>query len=280
MKLDDNIINEIVDQFGRNEPSDGCSFIDQNGKFINIYPEIDTHEDLCYWIEDNFGVEVEDPDEEYFIRNYGWIRLRSDPTMSIIEMPKTKPTSEQWYSLSDWLECLESECYNNPTTLYILVCDHTGDVDVPYKFGSKYFADDMIKVLKKFYSTGRLYASTNIAAGPVTLTRTQKLVNRIIEEIEYWLEDAYVDDDTVFYNWGELLEACDLTSGEARQLIMEALESDIWDAILNHKQADHDLQFDDDGEFEDENGNFLKYGQVMRIVKKQLVEDGILEKAN
>lgn len=119
-----------------------------------------------------------------------------------------------------------------------------------------------------------------VLAGPVILTRTQKLVNRIIEEIEYWLEDACVDDDTVFYNWGELLEACDLTSGEARQLIMEALESDIWDAILNHKQADHDLQFDDDGEFEDENGNFLKYGQVMRIVKKQLVEDGILEKAS
>lgn len=68
---------------------------------------------------------------------------------------------------------------------------------------------------------------------------------------------------------------------------MEALEGDIWDAILNHRPAilnhrpaNHDLQFDDDGEFEDENGNFLKYGQVMRLVKKELVNKGIIEKAN
>lgn len=111
------------------------------------------------------------------------------------------------------------------------------------------------------------------------LTRTQKLINRIIEEIELWLEDAYVDDDANLYNWSELLEACDLTSGEAKNLICEALESDIWDAIMSHRPADHSLQFDDDGEFEDENGNFLKYGQVMRLVKKELVNRGILEKA-
>jgi len=112
-----------------------------------------------------------------------------------------------------------------------------------------------------------------------SLTRTQKLVNRIVQEIELWLEDAYIDEDAGLETWSELLDACDLTSSEARNLIMEALEGDIWDAILNHRQADHDLQFDDDGEFEDENGNFLKYGQVMKLVKQELVKKGILEKA-
>ena len=112
------------------------------------------------------------------------------------------------------------------------------------------------------------------------LTRTQQLINRIIEEIEIWIEDAYIDDDANLYNWSELLEACNLTSSEACHLIMEALEGDIWDAILNHKPVNHDLQFDDDSEFEDENGNFLKYGQVMRLVKKELVNRGIIEKAN
>ena len=270
----------VVDKFGSRNPGTGCSFIACDGTFVNIYPKLDVHEDLCEWVEDQLDIELKYRDEEYFIRESGWIRLRSDPNMSIIELPNSKPTSEQWYSLEDWLAYLEDKYIGRGCTLYLSVCDFRGDVDVPFQFGTQYFGDDIMKVLKKFYSTGRLYASTNITAGPVTLTRTQKLVNRIIEEIEIWLEDAYVDDDTVFYNWSELLEACDLTSSEARQLIMEALEADIWDAILNHKKADHDLQFDDDGEFEDENGNFLKYGQVMRIVKKQLVEDGILEKAN
>lgn len=113
-----------------------------------------------------------------------------------------------------------------------------------------------------------------------TRIRTQKLVDRIIEEIEIWIEDAYIDDDANLENWSELLDACDLTSSEARSLIIEALDSDIWDAINHHRPADHSLQFDDDGEFEDENGNFLKYGQVMRLVKKELVNKGILQKAN
>ena len=111
------------------------------------------------------------------------------------------------------------------------------------------------------------------------VNRTQKLVNRIIQEIELWMEDAYIDDDANLETWSELLDACDLTSSEAKNLICEALESDIWDAILNHRPADHSLQFDDDGEFEDENGNFLKYGQVMKLVKQELVNRGILQKA-
>lgn len=110
-------------------------------------------------------------------------------------------------------------------------------------------------------------------------TRTQKLVNRIVQEIELWLEDAYVDDDAELDTWSELLYACDLTSADARKLILEALEADIWDAILNHKQADHSLSFDDDGEFEDENGNFLKYRDVMKLVKQELVNKGILKLA-
>lgn len=109
--------------------------------------------------------------------------------------------------------------------------------------------------------------------------RTQRLVNRIIEEIQLWLEDAYIDDDADLANWSELLDACDLTSSEARSLILEALESDVWDAIMHHRKADHSLQFDDDGEFEDENGNFLKYRQIMNLVKKELVNRGIIARA-
>lgn len=111
-------------------------------------------------------------------------------------------------------------------------------------------------------------------------TRTQKLVDRILEEIDIWIEDSYIDkDDMPLENWSELMDECSLTSSEARELIIEALESDIWYAINHNKPVDHSLSFDDDGEFEDENGNFLKYGQVMRLVKKELVNRGIISKA-
>ena len=48
---------------------------------------------------------------------------------------------------------------------------------------------------------------------------------------------------------------------------------------MHHRPSDHDMQFDADGEFEDENGNFLKYGQVMRLVKQELVKRRILQVA-
>lgn len=109
------------------------------------------------------------------------------------------------------------------------------------------------------------------------------MVDRITQEIEYWIDDSYMDDDDkeTVSNWHDLLEALDMTASEARTNIIEALDADVWDRILNHQttQGFNDLQFDEDGTFEDENGNFLKYGEVMKLVKQELVNRKVLKVA-
>lgn len=154
------MMNRILADFGSNRPGDGCSFITEDGTFINIYPEIDVHEDLCWWIEDNFDIKLEYEDEEYFIREFGWVRLRVCPTMMIIELPHTRPTNAQWAALEEWLEYIEYS--GKKFRLYLNVCDDYKDTDVEYAFGSEYFTEAIIKILKRYYTSGKLYASTQL----------------------------------------------------------------------------------------------------------------------
>ena len=114
-----------------------------------------------------------------------------------------------------------------------------------------------------------------------SLTRTQKMVNKISDTVQEWVNDSYMDDDDKesVRNWHDLLEQLDMDASEARTTIMDALEGDVWEKILSHKgttEEERSLMFDD-GEFEDENGNFLKYGDVMKLVKAELVNRGILK---
>ena len=114
-------------------------------------------------------------------------------------------------------------------------------------------------------------------------TRTQRLVDRIVREIDDWIEDSYIDKDEMetIENWHDLLVHLSMESSEAKEYIKEALDSDVWDAINHHRDASEaiELQFDEDGEFEDENGNFLKYKDVMKLVKQELVKKGYMQKA-
>ena len=154
-------VRDLASQsFRSEEPGPGCTFIDDNGNYVNIYPKLDVHEDLCEWVEEEMNIELPYRDEEFFVREFNWIRLRSDPKMSIIELPNSRPSNSQWWALNDWLEYLENRYINSQITLYVQVCDNTTDTDVPFNFNSEYFADDMMKILKGYYNTGRLYAST------------------------------------------------------------------------------------------------------------------------
>lgn len=147
------IIPDIIDEFGRDEPGTGPSFIADDGTYINIYPRIDVHEDLCEYIEDNFDIKLEYRDEEYFIREYGWIRLRIDPMSMIIEMPTENPTTLQWYSLSDWLECMYDEI-RTQRSLYINILDTSKYLDTI--FGTDVTPSDIMKALKRYYTSGEL----------------------------------------------------------------------------------------------------------------------------
>ena len=153
------IVSKVKETFGSDNPQTGCSYIAKDGTFINIYPKLDVHEDLCEWIEDTLNIQLEYRDEEYCIRKFGWIRLRIDPNMLVIELPAESPDRMQWYSLQDWLEFAEGQ--NRSRRLYLDVCDGS-DTCVPYNFGSEYFAEDIMKVCKRYYSSGKLYASNFI----------------------------------------------------------------------------------------------------------------------
>lgn len=119
------------------------------------------------------------------------------------------------------------------------------------------------------------------SVGKSTQTRTQRMVGKISDIVQEWVDDSYMDDDDKesVSTWHDLLEQLDMEASEARTDIIESLESDVWDKILRHQPLTDDernLSFDD-GEFEDENGNFLKYGDVMKLVKQELVNRGILK---
>lgn len=151
--------SEILAEFGGFKPNPGCIFVSKDGTFVNIYPKLDTHEDLCEWVEDNLNIEIKYPDEEYFINLFNWIRLRFDPSMTIIELPANNPTGAQWASLEEWLLYVEDAIANREITLYLTVYNDPQNCDVEYRFGKNYFAEDIIKLLKRYYSSGRLYAS-------------------------------------------------------------------------------------------------------------------------
>lgn len=149
-----------IETFGSSNPGPGCTFISPDGTFVNIYPKLKTHEDLCEWVEEQLDIELPYRDEEYFVREFNWVRLRSDPNMSIIMLPKDSLFRNQWYSLEDWLTYIE-ERYPNGCRLYLETCDGP-DTDVEYKFGTEYFAEDIIKICRRYYSSGKLYMSKEI----------------------------------------------------------------------------------------------------------------------
>ena len=118
------------------------------------------------------------------------------------------------------------------------------------------------------------------------LTRTERLVNLIADDIVGgWIQDSYIDEDELetVQNWHDLLEHLGMEASEAKEDIIE----DLWDRAgtwswysnKNIPEEDRKLVFMDN-EFEDENGNFMKYGQVMKLVKQRLASKGIMQKGN
>ena len=139
-------------------------------------------------------------------------------------------------------------------------------------------------VTERVIDMGSIGANKNTPS----LTRTERLVNLIADDIVgSWIEDSYIDEDELegIQNWHDLLEHLGMESAEAKEAIVE----DLWDRAgtwrmwyekeKNIPEEDKKLIFMDN-EFEDENGNYQKYGQIMKLVKQRLVSKGIMKKAN
>ena len=146
-----------ISTFGRDHPDTGCSFISPDGTFVNIYPKLAIHEDLCDWVEEQLGAELEYKDEEYFVREYSWIRLRSDPSMIVIELPAEYLFSKQWYSLEDWLIWCEEKYSGRIVPVYLNICDDIVNTNVEYDTSSPTWVDDIMKILKQSYRSGKVW---------------------------------------------------------------------------------------------------------------------------
>lgn len=138
----------IRDSFESKNPGQGCIYITKEGTFINLYPEIDSHEDLCYWLEDEFDFELPYEDEEWAIRQFGWVRCRETPIdVNVIELPK-EITQEQISAIDNWLNNVVS--YNE---LEIGIVDNN---QIQRYNLEEYSPNDILNRIKGFYSTGEL----------------------------------------------------------------------------------------------------------------------------
>lgn len=196
------IIPSILDEFGKNEPGTGCTFIADDGTFVNIYPELDIHEDLCDWVEDNFDIKLKYKDEEYFVREYGWIRLRKDPNMCVVELPNERPTNAEWYSLEEWLEWVEEITSGREISLYINILD-TQIYSVEVAFGKEMFTDGLLKMLKGYYTSHRLIASKGVNMKRV-IKASQDIIKTYVVKIWYEVDPGHdtagpvADEEVIF----------------------------------------------------------------------------------
>lgn len=137
---------QILRVFGSSTPGPGCTFIAETGEFVNIYPKLDVHEDLCEWVEDILGVTVPDQDAATFVRALGWVRLRSDPYEAMVEIPHEGITAAQRSALFDWLLFCE-ERYNQRDVEISIETDDW-KVSTSGNF-SEDFAEDIFKRIQR-----------------------------------------------------------------------------------------------------------------------------------
>ena len=169
----------------------------EQGEIIDV-----DHEDLCEYVEDHYNIELPYRDEVLFIREFDWVRLRTDPKMCIIELPAIM-SKDQWYSLEEWLEFVDAR-YKHGCKMRVGALYGTYD---DYAYGTEYSPKDIINICKQYYGSGSLYASTNIFAkkGHNTAQRnkttTQDFVTKLakVKSSNVWAyafqpKDKYVGD--------------------------------------------------------------------------------------
>lgn len=148
--LNDNNIKQmddiILEHWAEDVPGEGCIFIHPDGRFINIYPKLDDHEDLCYWLEEQ-GFETVIEDASWFVEEFNYVRCRNSLHLCFVDLPQSM-TKNQLYSLQDWMENkVRSD------SLQVITSDgqyREYDLD-------NYLPEDIIKLIKRYYSSSILY---------------------------------------------------------------------------------------------------------------------------
>lgn len=138
--------NIIVETFGSTTPGEGCIFIATDGSFINIYPRLDDHEDLCYWLEEQ-GYGQNPEDASWFVSEFNYVRCRNSRHLCFLELPRAC-TTQQYHSIEEWLE----EKVTSETIQVI-----TPDGSWKEYSTNEYFPEEIIRLIRRYYTCGQLY---------------------------------------------------------------------------------------------------------------------------
>ena len=137
----------IKDEFAQPIPGEGCVYNAPDGSFINIYPKLDDHEDLCYWLEEQGVSELDiEEDAEWFTDTFNYVRCRNSRHLCFVALPSII-TDLQLRSLLEWLEAKVSS-----SSLQVIA-------DASWKIYDldEYMPDDIIRIIKRYYASGKLY---------------------------------------------------------------------------------------------------------------------------
>lgn len=141
----------LIKKWGSDFPGDDCIFITPEGKYLNIRSLLD-HERLGTWVmEQGYGLKIEDP--RWFVHKLNYVRCRNTSTLCYADLPE-KAKAGQLGAFQYWLEQkVEGNCskieISTPSAEY-----------KTYKL-SEYFAEDLISLIKRYYSSGVLYEKIN-----------------------------------------------------------------------------------------------------------------------
>ena len=141
----------LLKTWGGSTPGNGCIFITPEGTYLNLFPRIFSHDKLCDWV-DKEGYGPTTKQAKWFSDNLGYVRCRNTRGLCLIELPATC-TAAQLEALHMWIEAKVTD-----TTLDV------GTADGQYKSYSlqDMLPEDIIKRIKRYYSSGKLYENKRV----------------------------------------------------------------------------------------------------------------------
>jgi hypothetical protein len=138
-------------------PPTGATFLMPNGLFIDLgASHMTVHQEFDEQVYNDL-VEGGDYVGEFgytdlFLPRLGFIRCNDGTTMGslLVHLPSQKPTREQYEALEGWLDAsLSMDMYN-----YIIIAT---DKSTKRYDTDDYMTDELIALIKRYYSSGRLY---------------------------------------------------------------------------------------------------------------------------
>lgn len=166
--IDKDIMSLIIDKFGTSdEPSNEAMYILQNGRFLyttstdedvlendDTYYAVDDHENVNDFLIKNNLINYDEYKNKLYLVTLGSIRFNLTPDISYIQLNKdVKPTAQQYDSLLKVFDY----CYYHNYKYISIVIGSIDDNDLVNQYLIKlslYTADDLIKKIKRFYSSG------------------------------------------------------------------------------------------------------------------------------